>query len=331
MADHYQILEIDPKARQGVVKAAYKALARQFAENEAYLKQLNGAKDVLLDEDKRREYDRERVRNAKKGVAAKKKTIGDYRIIEQIAEGGFGVTYKAEHKTLGTPVCIKHASNISALDEEMLFDEARAMWDLRHFGIPAIRDILQMDDGSYSLVMSYVPGPTLAEIIEKKGSLDPEHVAWIGERIINILKYLHFHGVVHGDMKPQNIIVQPDTHTVSLVDYGLSAVKPNSKSDGKGYTPKFAAPEQIAGKAPLPETDFYGLGLTLIYALGGDVDSLKVPDYTPDGMCKILKSFIVRDVLSRPHWQKEDIHELWAKAREEDFGRRYSNLKPLEV
>src|SRR5205814_52672 len=100
---------------------------------------------------------------------------------------------------------------------------------------------------------------------------DPEHVAWITERILNILKYLHMHGVVHGDLKPNNVIIQTESHTVTLVDYGLSAARPTSATQVKGYTPHFAAPEQIAGGSLLPETDLFGLGMTLVFALGGDV------------------------------------------------------------
>jgi serine/threonine-protein kinase len=266
-------------------------------------------------------------------MAGKKVVVGNYRILDKIAEGGFGITYKAEHVVLGSPVCIKHATHISPEDEELLFNEARAMWDLRHFGIPAVRDVIRMPDKSVALVMSYVPGLTLEQIVKKnyENGIEPEHVAWITERILNILKYLHFHGVVHGDVKPQNVIIQSESHTVVLVDYGLSAVKPSSSAKAKGYTPFFAAPEQLEGKTLVPETDFYGLGMTMIYALGGDVEHIKVPDTTPDGMCRMIKSFLRREVLSRPNWNKEDLCETISKARVKDFGRAMSGMKPLKV
>jgi eukaryotic-like serine/threonine-protein kinase len=261
------------------------------------------------------------------------KVIGNYRILEKIAEGGFGITYKAEHTMLGTQVCIKHASHISSDDEDLLLGEVKAMWDLRHFGIPAVRDVLKMPDGSVAFVMSYVPGLTLEQIIKKnyKDGIDAEHVAWITDRILNILKYLHYNGVVHGDVKPQNIIIQPESHTVVLVDYGLSAVRPSRSTKTKGYTPLFASPEQIEGKTLLPETDFYGLGMTMIYALGGDIEHVKVPGTTPDNLCLLIKEFIRRDIRSRPNWQKEDLCETIAKVRTKDFGRSMSGMKPLQV
>jgi serine/threonine protein kinase len=255
--------------------------------------------------------------------------IGNYRVLNQIAEGGFGRTYLAEHTVLGTKVCIKHALKVSHEDELLLIEEAKAIWDLRHFGIPAVRDILKLPDGSLALVMSYVPGPTLAQLVEKHDRLDPEHVAWITERCINILKYLHYHGVIHGDVKPQNIIIQPETHSAVLVDYGLSAIRPSRDTESKGYTPLFAPPEQMNASPLLPESDFYSLGVTMIYSLGGDVERRKVPAYTPDAMCAFIKRLVVHDVLSRPNWRKENLQETFQTVREKSFGRRTSGMKPL--
>jgi len=322
--DHYEILEVSHKASQEVIEAAYRTLVKSAGDVGRKKYALNAAKDILFDPIEREKYD--------KTLGKKKpgKQFGNYRILEMIAEGGFGKTYKAVQETLDTLVCIKHAHQISAQDEEILLDEARAIWDLRHFSIPCMRDILKMEDDSLALVMSYVPGPTIEQIVEKHGAIDAEHVAWICERALNALKYLHYHGVVHGDVKPQNIIVQPDTHTVVIVDYGLSLIRSKNKSS-KGYTPFFAAPEQIKGDVGLlPESDFYGLGMTMIHALGGDVAGKKVPDSTPEPLCDFLKSFIKHSALERPNWNKVDLCESIHHVREKSFGRRYSSLKPLK-
>lgn len=256
------------------------------------------------------------------------KTVGNYKIEKLIAEGGFGRTYLAEHTILGNKVCIKHAINISPDDEKILLEEAKAIWDLRHFGIPSIRDVIKVDN-SFALVMSYIPGPTLAQLITKHKQLDPEHVAWITERCINILKYLHYHGVVHGDVKPANIIVQGDKHSIVLVDYGLSVIKPSKDTTSKGYTPLFASPEQICGTPLLPESDFYSLGVTMINALGGDVERRRVPKHTPDAMCEFIKTLTSNDILTRPNWRKENLQETFAVTREKSFGRRTSGMKPF--
>lgn len=322
MKNPYGTLEVDPDASQEVVEAAYRALAMKNKDDEKMLKRLNAAKEVLFDPEERAKFD------GKKEDLGAGKVVGDYTIVRQIAEGGFGVTYLAKHNLLGTEVCLKHASHLGKTDQELLLDEARAIFDLRHFAVPTVRDVIRMPDRSLSLVMSYIPGPTLAQIIERRKRLDAEHVSWITSRVLNALQYLHYNGVVHGDVKPQNIIIQPDSHHVVLVDYGLSAIKPRRSTVNKGYTEVFAAPEQIQGKPLVPETDLYCLGLTMIFALGGDVINRQVPEDTPDAFCTFIKRLLPLQVLSRPSW-KEDLCDTFAEVREQSFGRKASNMKKL--
>ena len=323
----YDILEVSPRARPEVINAAYKVLIQDYHPDKTdgdtkIASALNEAKEVLLDDKKRAKYDE--FRND-----LEETDIGGFRVLKLIAEGGFGRTYRGEHIKLKTQVCIKHGINISPQDAEILMEEARAIWDLRHFGIPAIRDLVRLDDGSYAIVMSYIPGPTLAKIIEKNEMLEPEHVCWIMERTLNILKYLHYNGVVHGDVKPQNIIIQPKSHTIVLVDYGLAMIRPKSDSTNIGYTPYFAPPEQVAGNVLIPRSDFYSLAMTMVYALGGDVAKKEVPEDTPDELCAFLRRFLVRDVLSRPSWDQEDVADTLAELRMKLFGRRRSKMKPI--
>jgi len=81
----------------------------------------------------------------------------------------------------------------------------------------------------------------------------------------------------------------------------------------------------------LPEADFYGLGMTMIFALGGDIEYVKVPGTTPAGLVGLIKRFIKREVLSRPNWSQEDLCETIQEIRESDFGRSMSGMKPLKV
>ena len=324
----YDFLEVSPRAREGVIRAAYKTLIQEYhpdrgtGDNKVSAK-LNEAKDVLLDKKKRKEYDAERNN-------LEEKTIGNYKVLNMIAEGGFGNTYRGKHKKTGAPVCIKHAHYISPQDEEILIQESNAIWDLRHYGIPVIRDLEKLEDGSSALIMSYVPGPTLEKLVRDTKGLDSEDMSWIAERSLNVLKYLHYNGVVHGDVKPQNIIVQPESHNIVLVDYGLSAIRPTHNTDGnKGFTPLFASPEQEQGRTLLPESDFYSLGLTMIYGLGGDVGKKKVPQSTPENLCRFIKRLIVKDVLSRPSWHKEDLAGTFQKLRVDTFGRRHTGIKAI--
>lgn len=336
--DLFEVLEVSPNASEEVLKAARKALLVKFSpdrdkRNEERFKEINEAAIILLDPAARARYERD-LRNANG------KVVGEYKILDTIAEGGFGKTYKAEHVTIGELVCIKHCHNLDAFDEEILIEEAQAMWNLRHYSIPSIRGLLRMPDKKLALVMSYIPGPTLAQIVEKLyengDRLDPEHVAWIVERVLNAIRYIHYQGVVHGDLKPHNIIVEPGKHLASVVDFGLSKIKPKAKSGNKGYTEFFSAPEVLDGRTILPESDLYSLGMTMIYALSGDINSLiskEVPADTPEPMKRFIRKLIVRSPLSRPRWPKDsndpDLWDEFLEARHDSFGRNRSQLKPI--
>lgn len=334
---HYDTLQVHPKAEPAVITAAYKALAKMHHPDRKdtvgmVFKAVNDAYEVLSDPDKRRAYDAAREN-------IKGKVIGEFRIESPIAEGGFGKTYLGRHILVDEPVCIKHCSRISATDTAILVEEAKAMWDLRHFSIPAVRNMFRLDDGSLALVLSYVPGPTLAQVVEQyaaKGKrLDPEDVAWMTERIMNALSYIHRHGVVHGDLKPQNVIVQPEKHSLVLVDFGLAAIKPSKTSGSKGYTELISPPEQVKGSPLLPQTDFYSVGMTMIYALvGGDpvrLQKQEVPHDVPKAMREFILRLIQKDVLSRPDWKTENLFETVEKMRVDAFGRARSGMKPLDV
>ncbi|MBI2041538.1 MAG: DnaJ domain-containing protein [Candidatus Nealsonbacteria bacterium] len=327
--DCYGILEISPRASPEIIKAAFRTLAQKYHPDvykgkDSIFKKINEAFQVLSDPLKKAAYDEEQ-----RNITGK--VIGNrYRILERIAKGGHGYTYKGEHIISKQLVCIKHCCQISPQDEEILINETNAVWDLRHTGLPAMRDLFRLDDGNVALVMSFIPGKTWAKIIEEEGRQNPETVCWITERILNILMYMHYHGVVHGDLKPLNIIVQ-ETHEVALVDFGLSMVKPGENSQSIGFTPIFASPEEEEGQPIVPESDFYSLGMTMIFALsGGDEHATArkmVPNTVPEPLVEFIKRLIVRDVLSRPRWETINLFEEIRNVRLKCFGRMHSGVK----
>lgn len=331
-ATHYEVLQVMPTARPEVIAAAYRAQMKLLhpdhdPNHNDVAAAMNEAHRVLSDPDLRAAYDAT-LANQPGDVIG-----GKYRLIKKIATGGFGTTYLAEHIALpGNFVCIKHAGKIAPEYEAILANEATAMWDLRHHAIPAIRDYLRLDDGSVAMVMSYIPGPTLQSLVEENGPIVAEDVAWISERILNALQYLHYHGVVHGDLKPLNVIVDEERHEATLVDFGLVSVRPIGSSRSIGETPLFSGPEIRKGLPPLPQADFYSLGATMIFALTGDleaVDKRKVPDSLPDPICNFLQRLMRWQPLQRPDWANEDMMETFARIRQESFGRRYSEMQPI--
>ena len=333
-ADPYDLLQVNRRATTAVIEAAYRALMQVHHPDHngspEMATALNLAHQTLVDPAKRKEYDR-------KSREADPKVIDGYRILGKLAEGGFGKTYKAEETINGLPVCIKHCTEISPDHDAILIAEGRAMgeWATGHYSIPMYHKTLRLDDGSLALVMGFIAGKTIAQIVEKLGPIEPEHVAWISQRVLHALFFIHVHGVIHGDLKPQNIIIPPDSHNAVLVDFGLSMIKPRAADKAKGYTDLFAPPEQMAGQVLIPESDLYSLGMTMIFALtGGDVRRMmkkEVPHSVPAPMCEFIRDLIHRDPLDRPRvWEKDNLLETIEEMRQKAFGRVHSNFKPLE-
>lgn len=335
--DLYTLLGVHSRACVEVIEGAYRALSTLQHENPNHkerdhlLERFTDAYDTLINPERRKTYD-ERL-----GEPLTGKVYGPWRILEQIAEGGCGRTYRGEHARLKHPVCLKHYAKVSTDMDEVLMNEVRAVWDLRHYAIPVMRDAFQIPkDGSWVIVMSYIPGPTLAQVIQKMGKIDPENLCWILQRMINALEYLSWNGVVHGDIKPGNIILQPEygRHMAVLIDYGLAMVKPTATDRNRGYMKLFSPPEQEEGLPLIPQTDMYSLGMTAIYALSGNehhAQARRVPEATPEPLKKFLHWLVRRDTLARPHPQKDQLCDAILRVRQESFGRTHNeNLPPLQ-
>lgn len=250
--------------------------------------------------------------------------IGNYEIRKQIGEGGFGRVFQAEHIILGEKACLKQ--NIIANREmvDLLKNEAKLLWKLHEYhSIPAVRDFYEIDSTTGVMAMSYIDGKTLEDIVIKKGPIHPEDVAWIGERLLGALYYSHSHGVIHTDIKPANVFVEPGKRDIKLIDFGLAIYKPDSSTMPNGFTPKYAAPELIDGKPPIPETDLYGVGITMLYALGGDVAKKSFRTDTPKEIVEFCNNLLRYNPKERSTWEKDNPLKELSDIREKVFGRRH--------
>jgi serine/threonine protein kinase len=329
MGNLYELLNVDPRASTEVIQAAFKALAQKHHPDHGgdptLFTAISNGRDILVDPVARKNYN-SNLRNENKG----KKIIGSYEVVKFLAEGAMGRTYIVRHLLTKKLAVLKACLEVGPEHEEIMLNEARAIWDIRHYAFPAIREVLKLEDGALAIVMSYVPGPTLEQTVKHLGAIEPEHACWIFERLLAGLNYLHANGVIHGDIKPQNIVLQPENHGAIMIDFGLAMVKPTGKDSNIGFTSHFSPPEQLAKerKPLIPESDLYALGMTMIYAFTGKMAKRTDPAVKklPQDIQNFLMWLTHPDILKRPNWET-NLLQVFGDIRTKCFGTRNTRGK----
>jgi serine/threonine protein kinase/tetratricopeptide (TPR) repeat protein len=202
--------------------------------------------------------------------------VSHYRLLGPLGSGGMGVVYRAEDTSLLRTVALKFLSSHSACNatiNDRLWNEARAASALNHPNICTIYEVGE-DAGEMFIAMECVEGRTLAEII-RHGPLPLESVLRYGRQIASALAHAHDRGVIHGDLKPLNIIVTP-LGDAKILDFGLARRNNPGEFDrqtletvssdrkvGLAGTLSYMAPEQIEGGDPSARTDIWSLGVVL--------------------------------------------------------------------
>lgn len=214
--------------------------------------------------------------------ALRAKKLGQYSLVERLGRGGMGDVFLAEHEMLKRPCVIKLIRPDRVRDEKTLARfqrEVQATARLSHWNTVEILDYGRTEDGTLYYVMEYLPGMSVAELVRNHGPLPPERVVYLLLQVCDALREAHQAGLVHRDVKPENIVVtqRGGVYDVAkILDFGLvEAITekrgPHSTSEG-GITgsPLFLSPEQAAGSAlGEPRSDIYSLGAVAYYMLTG--------------------------------------------------------------
>ncbi|GIG67114.1 serine/threonine-protein kinase [Phytomonospora endophytica] len=205
--------------------------------------------------------------------------VGRYRLDAHIATGGMGEVWRAEDTRLHRVVAVKILSPGLAQDatfRERFAAEARTVAALRVPGVVGIYDAVETvgEDGRplAFLVMEHVPGVTLAALLDEEGRLEPDRAMSMLAQAADALDAAHLAGIVHRDVKPDNIIVGEDDR-VTLVDFGVARVKGEATLTAAGSilaTIRYAAPEQLSGVEIGPSADIYALGVVAHECLAGE-------------------------------------------------------------
>ncbi len=194
--------------------------------------------------------------------------IGRYAITGLLGRGAMGDTFRAQDEQLGRPVAIKilrawHGENEA---RQRSIREARAASALNHPNIVMVFDILQLDTGS-AIVMEMVPGQTLRHWCGQAQAVDK--VAHFGRQLALALDAAHTAGIIHRDVKPENVMVRDD-RCVKLLDFGLARSVSETMSTGRGVgTLRYMSPEQARAQRLTPATDVFSLGIILFELLAG--------------------------------------------------------------
>ena len=198
-----------------------------------------------------------------------------YRLTEQIGMGGMAIVYRAVDLRTGHNVAVKVLRPEFNEDREFIgrFQrEAEAASKMTHHNIVNLLDVGMDGDNRY-LVMEYVEGKTLKEVIQERGKLSAPLACQITIRILSALEHAHRNGIVHRDIKPQNILVHADGH-IKVADFGIARIADSAtltKGDNVMGSVHYFSPEQARGGGATAASDIYSTGVALYEMLTGRV------------------------------------------------------------
>lgn len=254
----------------------------------------------------------------------------DYRIIREIGRGGMSVVYEGYQPSLKRKVAIKVLPKEGKNPEvfQRFFSEALALARLSHESVVDIIDLIDEEDASY-IVMEFVEGKTLSEIIKRTPSLPLEVAASIGLKIANALVHIHELNIVHRDLKPGNIMITPQG-TVKVMDFGIAhhpdVLKGLTRTGVMMGTPSYMSPEQVRGEKVDPRSDIFSFGAVLYEMVCGK----KAFDAETEG--KLLEKILRAKYISPRLYRRKiprSLVRIIKKCLKRKPAHRYENVKEL--
>jgi serine/threonine protein kinase/Tfp pilus assembly protein PilF len=262
-----------------------------------------------------------------------------YEVEGMIGSGGWSLVYRARQRSLGRPVAIKilHSHLVLDPDKVMRFQrEAEAASKFNHPSIPSVYDFGSLPNGQPYMVMAYVDGRSLAEIIAEDGPMSIDDALDIFSQTAAGLSVAHERGIIHRDVKPSNILLTKEKREVKILDFGLAKLidsgdgKPLATLTQAGHTigtPAYMSPEQCLGLELDARSDLYSLGCVMFETITGirlfegkdafeamnlhmrgDVsfENTKIKDTIPEG----VEAMILRSLAKNPQDRYQTADEL---------------------
>ncbi|MEU8283793.1 protein kinase [Micromonospora sp. NPDC048905] len=261
--------------------------------------------------------------------------VGDrYRLVESIASGGMGDVWRAVDETLDRCVAVKMLQARLVSDAgfgERFRREARAMAALRHPGVAQVYDYGEVSRSGEPvlayIVMECVQGQPLSERIAEVGRLDVAETMSIVAQTARALQAAHDAGVVHRDVKPNNLIIEPDGHVV-LVDFGVAVTSEAASLTGTNQvvgTALYMAPEQVSKNETTPAIDIYALGAVAYHCLAGR------PPHQGENAVAVALRHLEEEPAPLPDGIPAAVRRLVATAMAKDPSRRFPSAADLAI
>lgn len=229
-----------------------------------------------------------------------------YQFYENVFEGEVAYIFKgtSEHDVVYLKVAIDSADNA------LLNTEYNILSNFRHQSLPYVEQKIMVNDTN-AILMREVKGITMPELLKQypKG-VPAEHVMWMLERLLSVVGYLHSNCVVHGNIKPENIIINKDNHNVSLLGFSFAISNANTKeAQYKIVNEYYTAPEVKKTATVLPSSDIYSIGKIAIKLLGGDIKSNGMPVSIDAKVRAFIRKMVSSTLSERP----DDAWKLWSE------------------
>ena len=250
-------------------------------------------------------------------------TIGKYQIVSSLGSGGFGAVYLAEDTWIHKKVALKvpHRQNI---DFGELLKEPRLLASLNHPNIVSLLTAEKQDD-IFFIVMEYVAGETLENLIARAGAIDLTRALDFTCQICNAVDHAHAQGVLHRDLRPANVMVS-EAGMIKVADFGTSRfLEVAAQGTTVIGSPPYMAPEQFQGKAVFA-SDIYSLGVTMYQMLTGD---LPYPTPSPADIERLLRGELVTPPRVRKSDIPKEISDIVMRAMAPEVGGRYQRAGEL--
>lgn len=253
-----------------------------------------------------------------------------YRINRTVAQGDLATVYGGvcdDDNDQNGQVIVKVVDDPT--DNEMLRNEIRVIKILqaepsnqsKH--LPMLLDQFKTTDGQLGAIFRFFDGYDFPALREKCPNGVPAYpAAWILSRTLSVIGYAHFKGVLHNNIEPAHFLVRPRDHNLCLIDWSYAIVNPAKSGERfRVFNEDYSAPEIRERKVPLPSVDLYSIGKCLIYLLGGDIKTDKMPDSVPEKFQRFIKFFVLKSQLGRAQdaWE---MYETLEELRKEIWGRK---------